>query len=59
LHLEAGVPEAEKYFVTGLKFFLLVPILKKTHFRRQITVDRFPGNQLSENRTVLPLLVQI
>jgi hypothetical protein len=36
--------QAENYFAIGLKFFLLVPMLSKTHERRQITKLCFAGN---------------
>jgi len=34
LQIPAEFPKAENYFSAGLKFFLLVPILKKTPARR-------------------------
>jgi hypothetical protein len=33
-HLNAEISRASKNFIEGLKFFLLVPILEKTHFLR-------------------------
>jgi hypothetical protein len=48
----------QKNFIAGLKFFLLVPILEKTHFLRQITVESATGNALSKNKTIGPLFYE-
>jgi len=50
-HLAAGIPAAGN-FLGGLKFLLLLPILSKCHFVRQITRLRNFGNEVSENATV-------
>ncbi len=52
-HLGAGVPEAERFFACGLKFFPMLPILPKRAFLRQITASPNFGNRLSENKTVV------
>jgi hypothetical protein len=45
------MPEAASFFVHGLKFSLMLPILTKAASLRQITVSRNLGNQVSENET--------
>jgi hypothetical protein len=57
-HLNAEIPRASKNFIAGLKFFLPVPILEKTHFLRQITTESAAGNALSKNNTVGPLFFE-
>jgi len=57
--LVAGILEAEKYFMSGLKFFSLVPILGETNYERQITIERDNRNELSENETVVGFLLLI
>jgi hypothetical protein len=51
-HLGAGIQEARRFFAVGLKFFLTLPILSKSHCLCQITGSRNFGNRVSEIETL-------